>query len=236
MRSRRDFGQALIESLIGLALLGPLFLGVWYIGSLQNLTLETLNGARQGFLSVYATDRVDSLPDLEKLISDEKPAGGMLQYRSEFTISSDVDLPRLAAAQEASDALLAPIKAMTSDEFSIGNFAPRRINASVQIEPAEWSGVSSLVPRLRIDATFALVVGSANSSSRSETLHHLSGLSLSSRFQALALPVSVLRPALEIIEPAFERFCPGLLDPDIVPADRLSTSVGPANDLRKRSC
>jgi hypothetical protein len=45
-----------------------------------------------------------------------------------------------------------------------------------------------------------------------------------------------LRWAITLFEPSFARFCPGRIEPDIVPLDRLDGGRNAALDLRSLSC
>jgi hypothetical protein len=73
-------------------------------------------------------------------------------------------------------------------------------------------------------------------SSRSDrdTRDRVIGMTVQARLREATMVFDVMRPVISIVEPAFERFCPGRLDVDIVPSDRTVGSMG--GDARSRSC
>lgn len=225
----------MVETLISAALLTPIFLGVWYIASLQNLSLSGLAGARYGFISLYVADRESALPDLRAIVTFDDPLSP-LSYDASFAISDETPIPLIDDVQSVTTSLLAPVQALSSRRFDVSDAVSRRLNARLSIDPAGWSGLGSLVPTLTIDAPAAVLVGVAASAGRVETLDRVQALSASIPFETLTRPLSVLRPALEVLEPSFSRFCPGRLEPDIVPVDRLSSAGVIDNDMRVRPC
>lgn len=235
MKVRRHTGQAMVETIVSVAFLTPLFLGAWYIATLQNLTLSGLGGARYGFVTLYAADREVVLPDLRALVTAENP-GSDLTFGASFEYSDEASMPSAQRVQSITTSLLAPAEALSSESFDVAEAIPRRLTANLRIDPAEWSGLGSLVPTLHLQAPVAVLFGVAASSGRIETLDRVHALSASKPFETLTKPVILLRPALEILEPAFRLFCPGRLEPDIVPVDRLPTAGIVDNDLRVRSC
>lgn len=229
-------GQALTESLVALALLVPLFTSVWYVASLQDLSLAAIGGARYGFLSAYATDRLDALPDLQSRINRESPVGQNFSYQVSFSTSTDAKMPTLDRVQSIASTLLMPVQELSSERLDIPVATAQRLEVKLTIEESPWSGLQSLLPTIHFTEPVAVVMGSAMSPGNSTTLKNLRALSVSAPFEAITLPVTLLRPALEVLEPSFSRFCPGRLDPDIVPSDRLFGTVRSVNDLRQSPC
>lgn len=235
MKGRLNTGQAMVETIVSVAFLAPLFIGAWYIASLQSLTLSSLGGARHGFLTLYAADREVALPDLRALVTAENP-GIDLSFRASFIFSDEASMPSAQRVQAITKSLLGPVQALSTESFDVSDAIPRRLTAHLWIDPAEWSGLEALVPTLQVQAPVAVLLGVAGSSGRIETLDRVRALSASRPFETLTRPVRLLRPALEILEPAFRLFCPGRLEPDILPVDRLPTVGIVDNDLRVRSC
>lgn len=236
MTPRVQSGQALVETLVAIAFLSPLFLGVWYVATLQNLTLSGLGGARHGFISLYVADQEVALPDLREILKTDEPGSNVMSYAGSFEISAETRMSSIRRIQSVSTLLLTPVKALSSESFDVPDAIPRRLSVRLNIDPAPWSGLGSLIPPLVIEAPVAVLVGVAASSGRAETMDIVRSLSASKPFESLMRPITMLRPALEVLEPAFKRFCPGRLEPDIVPVDRLPSSGFVQNDLRTRPC
>lgn len=228
-------GQALVESLIGSLLLIPLFLGVRYVGLLQVIHLDTAAGLREAALVSYAID--DSRATgraLEEIFSRSSPSLADIDNHVETHIDEHFRVTSIDRVQSAVEVALVPVSLIASDRFELAPVRATRLMATTVIEPASWSGIADLVPQSRSEQTLGVLVGAGAASSRAQVIAGIRGLSPVDEFASIADFLRPLRSAITLLEPSFERFCPGRIDPDIVPADRLSSSS--ANDLRNKAC
>lgn len=231
----RSGGQAMIESLIGSLLLIPLFLGVWYVGTLQIAHLDIAAGLRETALTVYVRDSVESVEStLGDIVSMKAPASDVLDWQITTGVDSRFASSSVAQTQNQLEALLSPVTAIASEPFDLGPVRPLRLVVTSVIAPAPWSGVAELVPQHHSQQALGVLVGTGESSGREQTLSRTRGLSPAEWFSSLMSAFDPLRSAITLLEPSFENFCPGQIEPDIVPADRLPPSAG--DDLRSRSC
>jgi hypothetical protein len=64
----------------------------------------------------------------------------------------------------------------------------------------------------------------------------IAAITVPGRLAELSTATSMIKNVLSVVEPSFERFCPGRQALDIVPEDRLANSRLPPNDLRQEDC
>lgn len=225
----------MIESLIGSLFLIPLFLGVWYVGTLQIAHLDIAAGLREAALTVYVRDSVEGVEStLADILSTKTPASDGLDWQIATSVDSQFDSTPLTQTQRQAEALLSPVTAIASASFDLEPVHPLRLVVTSAIAPTSWSGIAELVPSLRSQQALGVLVGVGGSSGREQTLLRTRGLSPAEWFGSLMSVIDPLRPAIMLLEPSFERFCPGQIDPDIVPADRLPPTIG--DDLRSGVC
>ena len=138
-------------------------------------------------------------------------------------------------AESFAFALIAPARAVGGPRFDLQRTAARRGEVAVPLQhaadlPEPFGGLRfTLVERLE------LLVDTWAAADPAQVARRTAALSPSAALRELARPLDPVREAVALFEPAFERVCPGRIEPDIVPGDRLLGARDPV-DLRLRPC
>jgi hypothetical protein len=143
-------------------------------------------------------------------------------------------LPSPKQLHELAQGSLLPARVVTGGNFGLP------VSSGVQAR-AQWSfrlpdflaANDAKTPIVITEQLSALHHGWSSRSDR-DTRDRVIGMTVQARLREATMVFDVVRPVISIVEPAFERFCPGRLDVDIVPSDRTVGSMG--GDARSRSC
>lgn len=237
MRPNRTWqwrGQALIEGIIVALLFVPLFAGVWMLASLQDLQAQIIQTAR--FVAIQHASkptelRSDSSSRIARTMLDESAERSHL-WRDPWSGKSWLDSESPARIHvgstmppevvgRSSDLALASLRSMQA-------LSGRRID----LQRPHYVDVELAVP-LRIERTWnlshplvlreRLVVldngwSAQNIGELERRVRAMSALNGLRTAEALLRP---FRPLLQPLEPSIDSWCPGRLDVEIVPEDRL---------------
>lgn len=231
-------GQAMIEFAVAAATLSMLLLGMPVIARYHTLQLASIEGARElAFMSSWrlpgvgagaagpqaAALRTRFFP--EQADHDQASAGAMnVQVM-------DSDPPGIAA--EAGRAMLAPFLPLQhlGSGFDLHNAGLHRAQLDVAIVlPAATPEPFAAIP-MAFHERYTLLGDGWSSAGPGQVATRAGGLVLTRAAQALQPLVAFGAAALSLIEPALRQFCPGLVNPEILPSDRL----GPANPTESPS-
>jgi hypothetical protein len=91
-------------------------------------------------------------------------------------------------------------------------------------------------PRLRLRERVALLGEDWSSPGPRRTAERTAAISPAGWFASIRSTFAPARWALSILEPAFAQFCPGRIDPEIVPADRLRADPRAPRGMWRASC
>jgi hypothetical protein len=227
-------GQSSVEFAVGLSVLTLLCVATLAVGTWQEAQRRVLSAARQS-----AFERIDSGGSpgerVARLHRKQFEDPGLLMPFTGAVLIGTTDLEEgslarpLEGATRAAEGLLYQALELGA-VGSTGGFDPGRrgwTGSRVEVRPRPMPFLPYPLQsvELRLQGSMVLLndgwsaAGPAQVSLRAGALVPTRALdSLQAVIRPLLLPLS-------LIEPSFAQFCPGLLDPDGVPEDRLSPTV-----------
>jgi type II secretory pathway pseudopilin PulG len=219
-------GQALVESLVAMLVLGPLLLVTLSLAQRQTAQQTAQSAAWAGAIAAHHGI------DLAGLSAADDAVNGRV------TVS--IQQAAVPGAAETSEdiafALLQPALAVGAGDLDLARAEVRRASASVT--PADSLDIAWMSDGddrdLRSD--LSVLVDDWAAPDAAAVWRRTAALSTAGRIDAWR---STLRWAVEpmrLVEPAIARLCLGRIDPDIVPTDRLPTVRPESVDLRTRPC
>ena len=201
IKTNKQHGQAMLETLAALLFLAPLFAAVLLLPRWHAAAADSQEAARN-------------------LAFADIPVRNIVRMRAATSRQAFPD-----GAQRALNAVhteLRPVQLLTRSEFDLGESTFR----DVSVRTAE----SNATARFEIPGRLALLRDDMASLRRSEVLQRSALLRPTAGLRAIEVLMRVERAAFVYIEPAFQLLCIGGMDPDIVPADRMPGGVA-ANRL-----
>lgn len=237
---RWQSGQALIESLIALLWLIPLWLALLFLSDLLAAQQTAISAVRHAVMLSHLsegnigkqemTDIAQNRHSRESLDAPWMPRSLSLKMRLDHPqpLSSPKQL------RELTQSTLAPARLITGGDFRLPTEDGFRAQAQWSFRLPEFLSPAEIKEPILLTEQLSVLQHGWASRSDDETRTRVIGMTVQSRLLAATNVFDVIRPVISLIEPAFDRFCPGRLDVDIVPADR---TVGTqAGDARGRSC
>lgn len=229
-------GQALIETLVSVLFLTPLFLCAAYLVDFHRASHASGIAAREiALASLHAADGNVDQNDLRKIRNLSIPAteltGTRLPARLERSDTTNV----ASSVERAADLLLAPARLSGAGNFDVPRWQQRRTSTGVSMGSTTVIGVPFDLPvELRSHVVF--FSGHGASSSAAQVRDRAGALSVAGTFATAAQPIEAIASIASIIEPALRQLCIGRINPEIVPTDRLPASVSRHNDMRTQPC
>ena len=221
-------GQAMAEFAVAVSVLVLLLLAMPVLGRYHELQVATLEGARQlAFQSSWrqagmtraSTEAIRGELFINTGGADQPEAGTL---KAQFAFGTTPGL-----AGRADRALLAPfaIASRLNSGFDLRDGALYHADLRVAVlQPPGLPEPFAAIP-MELSGSYTLL-GDAWSSVGPEQVARRSGGLLVTRAAQPLRPLMALGAAiLSIVEPAFRQFCPGVVDPERVPADRLGTTA-----------
>jgi hypothetical protein len=215
-------GQAMAEFAVAAAVLALLLLGMPIIGRYHELQLATIEGARQlAFRASWSPEsrsngRVAALRSalFPPSAQDELPEVGAMDARFEVGAAP-------GSAGRSARAWLAPFRLAGSSSFDLRDDALHGADLKVTVAspatlPDPFAGL-----QIALSSHYELVGDPWASFGPAQVAARTTGLMLTRSAAALRPLLSFGKDLLALIEPAFRDFCPGLVDPEQVPSDRL---------------
>jgi hypothetical protein len=214
------------EFAIAVAVLISLLLGMPVISRYHELKLATIEGARQlAFQSAWRQPGAVA-PAAESIraalfppvASPDQPDAERVEVR----FAAD---PAPGPAGQAEYSLLAPFQltGRATAGFDLRDHTLHRAELSVTVSrPAELPQPFGELP-VAFSSTYVLLGDDWASSGPEQVAGRAGGLLLTHSLRSLRSLTRLGTGLLSLIEPAFREFCPGLVNPELVPADRLAT-------------
>lgn len=246
-------GQALIESLLLLLVLVPLAIAIGQLTQLSSLQHELLGRLRSHAMFAYfAPEEASALREeildpramvianAHLLLGGDAPPA--IEYEWAESTSdrpeSSVDEPTLDVRSPAALALelVALLEPLGPGAFGLAATPASRVQAKWPIEFS--SGIARWIKQdaWALRESLVLLPDTWVAPNKEIYAKRIAAITVSGRLAELSTPTSVIKNVLSVIEPSFERFCPGRQALDIVPEDRLVNSRLPHNDLRQEDC
>ena len=232
----RSHGQALIETLVSVLFLTPLFLCAAYLVDFHRASHASDIAAREiALASLHAADGNVDQNDLRAIgdlsIPSSHLTGTRLPARLEGSDANDV----ASSVERSADLLLAPVLLSGSGSFDVPRWQQRRASTGVSMGSTTVIGVPFDLPvELRSHVVF--FSGHGASASVVEVRDRIAALSVAGTLASAAQPIEAIASIASLIEPALRQLCIGRINPEIVPADRLPASVSRQNDMRTQPC
>lgn len=252
-RSSLTRGQALIESLLLLVVLVPLAIAIGQLTQLSSLQHELLGRLRSHAMFAYfAPEEARALSEeildphamvianAHLLLAGEAPPA--IQYEWAESVSdraeSSIDEPTLEVESPAALALemVALLEPLGPGAFGLAATPASSVQAKWPIELS-----SGIAQWLKQDAwtlreSLVWLPDTWVVANKEIYAQRIAAITVSGRLAELSTATSIIKNVLSVVEPSFERFCPGRQALDIVPEDRLANARLPPNDLRQEDC
>jgi hypothetical protein len=232
-------GQAMVEFAVAVAVLILLLAGMPVIHRYHELQVATIEGARLLAFEGSWRPAPATRPAAEALRGSLLPPAADATHPDAQSIDaqfSTSDPPGRAGAAER--ILLAPFVLARSagSAFDLRTRAFQRLRLNVTVSrPTELPDPFAGIP-VTLSAQYALL-GDGWSGAGPEQVAQRSGALVITRAASSLRPlISLGAGLLSLVEPAFRQFCPGIVDPEQLPADRLGRGAvaGPVTTWRLR--
>jgi hypothetical protein len=230
------YGQALVETLVSVLFLVPIFLSAVYLVDFHRASHASEIAARElALTSLHSADGnveqsiLRSIRDLSLPASERagapSPAG--LEHVDTQNVASEVE--------RAANLLLAPARFSGSGTFDVPRWQQRRVSSGVSMGSTTLIGVPFEIP-IELNSKLVFFSGHGAASGVAQVRVRTAALSVAGTLKAAASPIEAVATVASIIEPALRQLCIGRINPEIVPADRLPDSVSRHNDMRSQPC
>jgi hypothetical protein len=240
----------LIEVVVAMLLLLPLFVAMYLMWAWQDARHAALVAARYAAFEAALGDRAASGSQVQQALRqhvlDGRQRGWFALDSAGTSLVDDAgirvevqrwELPgSLARVETAAFDLLAPARALGSGVLDLQRGGAIRSAVNLPARAVLLPSGRDRVQGPRIAASLSLLADPWRAGSAEVARARVAALSASGGMGEWVEPLRGVRPALVLIEPAFERLCLGRIDVDVVPMDRLVGSTGGPADLRQRPC
>jgi hypothetical protein len=229
-------GQALVETLVAVLFLTPIFLSAVYLSDFHRASHASGIAVREiALAALHSTDGNVEQRTLRAIRDLSIPAleltGTRLPVRLEHVDTNDI----ASGVERAANILLTPARLSGSGNFDAPRWQQRRTSTGVSMGSTTLIGVPFDIPiALRGDLVFFSGYGA--SSSVVQVRDRTAALSVAGTLATAAQPIEAIASVASIIEPALRQLCVGRINTEIVPADRLPASVSRHNDMRSQPC
>ncbi|MFO1427979.1 MAG: hypothetical protein U1F11_13605 [Steroidobacteraceae bacterium] len=248
-----------------LLFLVPLVLAIYYLGRWHDLQHTTITAARYGALAAFISGRDDDPQRIAAVVARRLYGDGASRYstsqlaqpsawgdradRRMLGSATSLVLPGdqgplgVEAQPPPEDAdrvarwalgMVAPTARLGGGHFDLVSDSAIRATAVVPLR-----AVLAVAPEagpLLLREQLQLLVGSWSARDHLHVASRVSAFVPSTRLSESVVSLRPLQWAIELLEPSFADFCPGRLDVDIVPPDRLEGARTAPTDLRRVRC
>lgn len=236
----RHRGQALVESLVVLFWLIPLWFALLFLAELLAAQQAAISSVRHAVILSHLTD--GDLPKTEiaeiarsRYAASAPDAPWMPKSLSlQIQLEDAKPLPSPRQLQDIAQGALLPARVVTGGDFGLPVSSGLQASARWSFRLPDFLSTAQTETPLLITERLSALHHGWSSRSDANTRDRVIGMTVQARLAEATTVFDVIRPVIAIVEPAFERFCPGRLDVDIVPTDRAVGSQG--GDARSRSC
>lgn len=222
----------MVESLVAMLVLTPLLFAIVQLSALQRAEQAALGAARAAAFAAHqgvdgpggslSSARLRSL-----YFADEVASAAVV---TEATRQPD-------AAEQAEDismALIVPALAVGAGDPGFPRSRAVLARAWVTVPSTGFTSSGDDAGH-RIDAGLPLMLDDWDAEGVTDVWRRTAALSTTGRIAAWRAPLSALAAPVRLLEPSAAQLCPGRIDPDIVPDDRLR-GLSRAPDLRTQPC
>jgi hypothetical protein len=238
----RQAGQCTVEFAIGAGVMTLLLLGTQIVSNYQDVQRRSLSAARDlAFQAVWMQGR-EPQNNLQQRIHARHFNDPRLHDPTGR--ASWVDADRVAIQLQsgrspgrvsgAADALLVPLRAVGGlltrypDLSAAGHYTAL---VNVQTRDMSWLPDPFAGPGLAFGSQFSLLGDEWNASGPAHVRDRASALVPTAGLSRIIGLWRVLSVPLSLLEPSLREFCPGLIEPERIPEDRLSVA-GRDNGIR----
>ena len=215
-------GQALAEFAVAVAVLATLLVGMPVISRYHELQVATIEGARRFAFQASWRQGIAPAPDAEALRAALFPSNA--EHDQPVVAALEASLAVSAApgrAGQAARAWLAPFRLAAGSGFDLRDHALYRAElAMTASNPAGLPEPFAGVP-VELREPYVLLTDEWASSGPDQVARRAGGLIITRTIPVLRPLLSLGKGLLAIVEPAVRQLCPGVVDPERVPADRL---------------
>ena len=244
-------GQALTESLVLVIVLVPLAIAIEQLSRLAMVQHQLIASVRHVLLETHflpaSPSAVPSSPTLrtteERLSGPDSVMAKHLRSLSDNESAprpryewSDLPLAPDAASVEWNLQWLATISAIGDGGFLGAPDVAKKISATLPVAITRGIGGWLEGDDLRYQESLTLLTDTWQVDSQAMLAHRVGSFTVTARLAEIAEPLRVMSRVLSVIEPSFDRFCPGRLVLETVPEDRLAVTGGPLYDFRNMPC
>jgi hypothetical protein len=235
---RGESGQAMIETAVAVTVLAAILAALPCLLIYHDVQRTAMRTARDA--SYLAAWHAQGHAQLSRMLTDgvadlpwTHPRDGArvvaVEGADRLTASNEAPPGRAAAMLEFLAAPLSESPGYRTAAFQLSQQGFRRVQVELQVPALRGTPApfSSLALALRGEA--ALLTDSWNSAGSRQVVERVSGLVPSHLVRAAAAPVRALSGVLQLIEPAYAQFCPGLIEAELLPESRFTTRSNAAN-------
>ena len=227
-------GQALTETLIAMLVLVPAFLAVEWLGRWQLLREHAQIATRQALLETFHSGAM----------ADSRVAATRARAVFDGVVDTDVraidievsptDEPeRITEIGRIAFGILQPAEWSGAGNFDLPHSAAWSVKTVVTAQRPE--ALAFVDASLRFESRATILAAPFDAADDAVVLRRVASLSVAGRLREAARWLQPVASVLAVVEPAFDRFCPGRIDTTIVPTDRLLTPSA-APSLRDGPC
>lgn len=233
-------GQALVESLVALLWLTPLWFALLFLAELLAAQQSAISSVRHAVMLSHLTDGGLTKADIASLArtryaSTSPDAAWMPKSLSlQLQLEEAKPLPSPRQLHELAQGSLLPARLVTGGDLGLPASSGVHARAQWSFRLPDFLAATYAGTPIVITEQLSALHHGWSSRSDLDTRDRVIGMTVQARLRDAITVFDVVRPVISIVEPAFERFCPGRLDVDIVPSDRTPGSLG--GDARSRAC
>jgi hypothetical protein len=221
-------GQALAEFAVAVGMLATLLVGMPVICRYHELQVATIEGARRLAFESTWHEAESAREGIESIRRDLfAQAGDSTQVVASRIDASDRQDPAPGLAGQAARALLAPFRvaALLQPGFDLRVPLMYRGDLLVALSrPPQLPVPFDEIP-IELREHYALLGGNWASSGPGQVADRAGALVVTRALRPLHALTGLGTKLLSIVEPAFREFCPGQVDPERVPSDRLGAGI-----------
>jgi hypothetical protein len=229
----RAGGQAMAETLVAGTVLAMLMLALPAIASLQDVQRTGLRAAvNASFLSGWNAQRAVA-GDLRTVAGRDlaampwaHPANGspLVEVPGSLDVSTQEGTPP-GSTEGAFSFITGPLREAGSylgAAFDLSPLGFHRAEVKVRVPPMRGAPDPFSALELQLEGHAFLLADAWNAADSAQVRDRVGGLVPSAMLKDVSEPVRALSGLLSFVEPAFDRFCPGLIEAEPVPASRLA--------------
>lgn len=170
---------------------------------------DAATSSRESLAELPWRHPADALPILQ-------PGGGL-----EHVASDNSPPGRAAAMLQFMAAPLREAGGYLGESFALTQQGFRRVRLDVQVSPLRGAPAPFDTLQLSLRGEAALLTDAWNAGDPSQVAARAGGLAPTRLLLSAEAPMRAFKTLLRVVEPAYEKFCPGLIEPDRIPDTRL---------------